>query len=65
MFTILDKMDQSLKEADYQNSQIDEPYISVSSKDIKLDIRYLAKNPPKRKHMSQMVSLINSTIHLK
>lgn len=65
MFTILDKMDQSWKEADYQNSQIDKPYISVSSKDIKLDIRHLAKNPPKRKHISQMVSLINSTIHLK
>lgn len=61
MFTILDKMDQSLKETDYQNSQIDEPYISICSKDIKL----VAKNPPKRKHISQMVSLINSTIHLK
>lgn len=61
MFTILDKMDQSLKETDYQNSQIDESYISISSKDIKL----AAKNPPKRKHISQMVSLINSTIRLK
>ena len=61
MFTLLDKMDQSLNKTDCQNSQIGEPCISISSKGIKL----VAKNPPKIKHISQMVSLINSTIHLK
>ena len=48
MFTRLDKMDQSLNKTDYENSQIGEPCISISSKGIKL----VAKNPPKIKHIS-------------
>lgn len=32
MFTILDKMDQSLKETDYQNSQIDESYLHIQQR---------------------------------
>ena len=61
MFTRLGKMDQSLNKTDYENSQIGEPSITISSKGIKL----VAINPPKIKHLTQMVTLINTTIHLK